>query len=417
MLVPAGLLLVLVGLAPNRTPVAAAALGGDPALEEVIRSHIPAGLGTFGIAVKDLSSGRTAYVNPDEVFETASLYKLFVMVELYRQRTAGTLSFSEPGITSNLEAMITVSDNDAAETLWRRVGIANINTTMRNLGLPHSQVAFVSTTTPREMGYLLERIALLRAVDADSSAEMIRLLGRQRINDRLPLGLPDGTFVAHKTGDLGAMTHDVGIVYAPTGPFVIATLNKDTSDVYASRSVEIGVARAVYDYLQAAPPPSDPDPPLLFDPNLDAQVREALPRGYGVAVKQLRTGQAALVNVESDWPDRDPEGAWRGSARGALLWLQQASANGGPQQNGDWFGLDAGGGQPASRDLAGGVPQDVWMAHRFQFDGYSALDAGVVFAPSGPYAITLLARGDDGVGLAELSQDIYAYFAAHTWGS
>src|SRR5262249_48700817 len=153
-------------------------------------------------------------------YETASLYKVFVMIELYRQARAGQVSLDEPGIDSALEAMITVSDNDAAELLWKRLGVANINSTVRELGLEKSHLAYESTTTAREYSELLERIAMLRAVDEDASASMIKLLEQQRVNDRLPLMLPGGTPVAHKTGDLDTMTHDAGIVYAPWGPFV-----------------------------------------------------------------------------------------------------------------------------------------------------------------------------------------------------
>jgi len=403
-----------VALLPSPATRALAMVGTDPALEEAIRARLPSDLGTFGVAVVDLRGGRTAYVNPDEVFETASLYKLFVMVELFRQRQQGTLSFSERGITANLEAMITVSDNDAAEALWRRVGIANINATMRRLGLPRSQVAYVSTTTPREMSYLLERIALLRVVDAESSAEMIRVMGRQRINDRLPVGLPEGTYVAHKTGDLGAMTHDAGIVFAPFGPFVIVTLNKDTSDVYASRTVESDVARAAYEYLEGAPQVT-PDPPLVFDPRLDEAVRGALPEGYGVAVRHVRTGQAALVGVDDGWPRGDPNAAWGDSARDVLLWLARTGTDKAPRTTGVWHGLQVEGGAPGADDLVGGEPGDVWVAHRFTFDGYTALDAGLVFAPGGPYTLAVVSRGDGGAQIGTLSRQVYRYFAEQTW--
>jgi beta-lactamase class A len=240
-------MLSLVWLLPPRVPAAQAVLGSDPDLEAVIRSHVPDGVGTFGVAVKDLSTGRTAFVNPDEVFETASLYKLYVMVELYRQDRSGRVSLDrEPELRSELESMITVSDNDAAEALWERLGIVNINATMRDMGLPNSQVAFVSTTTPREMSELLERIAMLRAVDAEASAAMLRVMGRQQINDRIPSLLPDGLFIAHKTGDLDTMSHDAGIVYAPSGPFVVVALCKDSYDVYGCRTAEAEFARAAF---------------------------------------------------------------------------------------------------------------------------------------------------------------------------
>ncbi len=43
----------------------------------------------------------------------------------------------------------------------------------------------------------------------------------QRINNRLPAGLPAGTSIAHKTGDLDGYVHDAGIVYGPKTDYLI----------------------------------------------------------------------------------------------------------------------------------------------------------------------------------------------------
>jgi len=84
-------------------------------------------------------------------------------------------------------------------------------------------------------------------VDEDTSQEMIDLLARQKINDRLPALLPPGTKVAHKTGNWDNATHDVGVVYAPHGAYVIAVLS-DKPD----RAESIAeLSRLVYEYLEA----------------------------------------------------------------------------------------------------------------------------------------------------------------------
>ena len=69
---------------------------------------------------------------------------------------------------------------------------------------------------------------------------MIKLMAQQRVNDRIPRLLPPGAVVAHKTGNLPGVVNDVGIVYGPSGPFVVAVLFDRASD-------EAEAARAVAD--------------------------------------------------------------------------------------------------------------------------------------------------------------------------
>lgn len=66
---------------------------------------------------------------------------------------------------------------------------------------------------------------------------MLGRLERQQINDRLPAQLPEGTRVAHKTGNLGFITHDAGIVWNKAGdPIVVVAM---TWDVWEEEAVEL----------------------------------------------------------------------------------------------------------------------------------------------------------------------------------
>ena len=53
---------------------------------------------------------------------------------------------------------------------------------------------------------------------------------RQKSTERIPAGLPENTVVAHKTGSIKGVRNDAGIVYAPTGPYVIALYAKGLED-------------------------------------------------------------------------------------------------------------------------------------------------------------------------------------------
>jgi beta-lactamase class A len=53
----------------------------------------------------------------------------------------------------------------------------------------------------------------------------VHLLRRQQVNDRLPLGLPPATPIAHKTGDILHWAHDAGVITTPRGDVLLAVLS------------------------------------------------------------------------------------------------------------------------------------------------------------------------------------------------
>src|SRR5579884_811280 len=205
------------------TPPGAKPFVNDPALAALVQQHLGGLRGLFGVAIKDLDSGRGVLINADREFPAASLFKLPVMYEVYRQRDAGRLSLADSltltahyaqydlgtldvpvGSTVSvgwaLERMITRSDNSTANLLLDRVGVANVNDTTRELGLRETRISGDKlTTSPRDMLLLLELLATGRGPSPNSSTEMVQLLLEQRVNDRLPAQLPRDTPVAHKT--------------------------------------------------------------------------------------------------------------------------------------------------------------------------------------------------------------------------
>jgi beta-lactamase class A len=118
--------------------------------------------------------------------------------------------------------------------------------------------------TPNAMVMLLEKIWRGDAVDRAASQAMLELLKRCRTGAaRIPGLLPGGTVVAHKTGTLGGVVDDVGIIYLPDGAghVAIAVMSKKTRA--SSEDVErtiAHIARYAYDYFlftaEAAPKPS-----------------------------------------------------------------------------------------------------------------------------------------------------------------
>lgn len=120
--------------------------------------------GTVAVSLA-ASDGTVLYeLNPAEPMEAASLYKLGIMVEVYREQAEGLLSFDDSieltegyfhegadsfglgdigsyvSIDSLVSIMITQSSNVAAYALLDHVGSENVNATMSSLGLDGIQI-------------------------------------------------------------------------------------------------------------------------------------------------------------------------------------------------------------------------------------------------------------------------------------
>ena len=81
---------------------------------------------------------------------------------------------------------------------------------------------------PAEMGDLLERIYRWDFASGEASHRMVRLLLEQQINHKIPGYLPEGTMVAHKTGEDEGITNDVGVVYGEK-PYIICFASNFTN--------------------------------------------------------------------------------------------------------------------------------------------------------------------------------------------
>ncbi len=218
--------------------------------------------GTVGLVVKDLGTQQVLEWSQDERFPAASVIKLPVLVEALRQAQSRDLRLEERlpvraedkvggfGILKEMESvvevtlldlltlMVIISDNTAANLCIERVGMAAVNESMTALGLRGTVLqrkmmdmkarerGLDNFTTPADAALLLELLATKQILTPENCDLAIGIMRRQQVRDRLPLYLPQDIPIAHKTGELPEVRHDVGIVLAKSGPVVIAALTK-----------------------------------------------------------------------------------------------------------------------------------------------------------------------------------------------
>ena len=268
-----------------------------PDLKARVQELIASSGAEVAVAFRTLDGKNELWIDPDKPFHAASTMKVPVMIELFRQVRAGAISLSDTleirnefhsivdGSTFALsegddsdsliygaigksltleqlnEAMITVSSNFATNLLIEKLGVGKIRATVDRLGASGMQVlrgvedqkAFEkglnNSTTARGLLVLFERIGRSKAVDPKSDAAMIAVLKRQKFNDGIPAGLPPGTEVAHKTGNITRIHHDAGIVYARR-PYVLVILVRGIQEQKDSAALIARLSATAYQAVE-----------------------------------------------------------------------------------------------------------------------------------------------------------------------
>ncbi|MFR1671615.1 MAG: serine hydrolase [Candidatus Gastranaerophilaceae bacterium] len=208
------------------------------------------------VFVWDYESGNYADMNADEIFATASIIKLPVLAELfrsieqgeltiydemplteyYRTEGSGSLQFKAANSTYTIDTlarmMITESDNSATNMLIAKLGsMTDINRAIRNWGLKHTGVQTwlpdydgTNHTTARDMATILYNLDNPNFLSVTSRERIFDYMGHVHNNRLIQAGLPAGTVFMHKTGDIGKMLGDAGIVFAPDGKKYIVVI-------------------------------------------------------------------------------------------------------------------------------------------------------------------------------------------------
>jgi len=247
----------------------------DSKLASIVSSSINNSEGVYAVGIKNLQTGESYFLNADRQFQSASLYKLWVMGETFKQIDEGKFSDTavfkesaeslnkkfdissesaeitegdvEMSVSDALERMITVSNNYAAHLLNSKIGLSNVKKFMTEYK-QHGSDLNPPRTTVTDMVIFFEQLYNKQIIDTNASNRMLDLLSRQEINDRIPDGLPEETRVAHKTGELGKFKHDAGIVFLKDSDYIIVLLS-ETDDPAEAVDVEAKISKGVYLYF------------------------------------------------------------------------------------------------------------------------------------------------------------------------
>jgi beta-lactamase class A len=248
--------------------------------------------GDVGIYLRHLPTGREVAIRADEVFPTASMVKVPLLVALYDRAEHGaikldsgfvfqdTMRYAEYDLSGQLREgqtltpremaflMIGLSDNTASLWIQRLVGTGTeVNRWLAGNGFQHTRVNSRTPgreaartehgwgqTSPREMAELMVRIREGRAVSSQASEQMYRTLTNNAWEDVAASVIPPHIQVASKYGAVDRFRGEVLLVNAPRGDYVLAVLAKNLQDQSwkpdnAAWALTRDISRTVYQHF------------------------------------------------------------------------------------------------------------------------------------------------------------------------
>jgi beta-lactamase class A len=224
--------------------------------------------GDIGIYVRHLSSGKTAMINADTIFPTASMIKIPITIGMFNKIEKGQLEYDSVLIYKDsllyagedilgsfkndekislgkvLMLMITTSDNTAS--LWCQSlagGGSEINKWLEENGFKDTRINSRTSgreanrskfgwgqTTPKEMAELLVKIREGKVISPRASERIYRNLIRIYWDSQALSQIPPFVQVASKSGAVNQSRSEVVLVNAPHGDYVFCVITKNQED-------------------------------------------------------------------------------------------------------------------------------------------------------------------------------------------
>ena len=234
------------------------------------------------VYVWDYESGKHADLLSNDVFATASIIKIPVLIQLFRSIEAGAIKLDDKiamtgyyksegsgslqfkgdnavySVDELARVMITESDNSATNMLLAATGGMNaLNQSLRKWGMKETRIndwlpdlAGTNVTTAKEMATLLYNIDNPSFLSLNSREKMIDYMSHVHNNRLIHAGLPKDAIFIHKTGDIGKMLGDAGIVYTPNGKkYIVVMLVNRPYNSPQGKDFIVAASSLIYNYM------------------------------------------------------------------------------------------------------------------------------------------------------------------------
>ena len=223
------------------------------ALQEDLEAEIGRLGGKWSLYLKRLDTDQVIGINEDEKMVAASLIKLFIAGEFYRQTNENMLDIEMYGRLP--DSMISVSDNGAANTLIGAVGMDNVNRFAAEKGFKATELnrrmlesnGKENYTSAKDCGVMLEQVLEGKYVDQKSSDRILQDLRDQQRTWKIPAGIPSDVPTGNKTGELNYAENDAAIIWGPACDYVLVVFAGNISAPGTAQSQIRHLSTTVYE--------------------------------------------------------------------------------------------------------------------------------------------------------------------------
>ena len=188
-----------------------------------------------------------------------SLYEKFEMAPYYRTSGSGYLQYRPDGAEFEMnelaQYMIRTSDNTATNMILSAVGGAHeMNAALRNWGFSKTYIKTwlpdlygTNLTTPKDIATMLYNSDNPQFLSLENRSRIVEIMSKVKNRSLLKQGIPDSAQLVHKTGDIGEMLGDAGIVTMPNGHrYIITVMVKRNWNDYSARTLINKISSTVY---------------------------------------------------------------------------------------------------------------------------------------------------------------------------
>lgn len=196
--------------------------------------------------------------------EQFGLNDIMYLTEYYRSSGSGDIQYAQCGrpysVFDLARLMIQDSDNTATNMLMSKLGSMNdTNAALKNWGISHTHIQTwlpdltgTNYTTAEDMAKMLYNITddNNSFLNVNSQSDIINIMGKVKNVNLIKAGLPENVDFIHKTGDIGTMVGDAGVVYLPSGErYIIVIMVKRPYNHYNGKLYIQEASRIIYNYM------------------------------------------------------------------------------------------------------------------------------------------------------------------------
>jgi len=238
----------------------------------------------------DVDNGQFVSLNGNQSLPAASTIKIPVAIAFFQAVDQGKIQLHEPlpltkdvvgsgagtmqyeigkrDSYSALEVvtkMIVISDNTATNMIIKRLGgMEKLNQQFQSWQLPQTKLNNLlpdlegtNTTSPQDLAMVLVKLQNGDLLSLKSRDRLLNIMQQTKTRTLLPQGVEADAIIAHKTGDIGKVIGDAGVIDMPNGKrYVGAVIATRPFNDPAARTLIQDISRTVYQHYKGITPPA-----------------------------------------------------------------------------------------------------------------------------------------------------------------